>query len=171
MRHGITLTFANYAPSALTAASDYRIWLAPVNVESDDGRVIVDALGARRGRRPIYFSDNEAMHGDAILVGTFEGARRVESEGNVWMVTDDVRWRDTAEAAQARALVDSGEFRAVSIHMGKARFAEVCADDLGGYTEIGTDDIELIFDEEGGISTEAPCSDPLVGAFDAEIAP
>jgi len=160
-------------PSTIQAAADgYRIWLAPVNLPSDDGRVIVDSLGHRAGRLPLMFSDSEMGHGDAIHVGTFTNVHIVEVDGVQWAVSDDVEWDSDAEAVAARRMVDDGQFRGVSIHMGRGRFAEVCPNGSGGYTEVDAEDIDVIVDEETGIPLEfrAPCDEPLWGAFEATIA-
>lgn len=163
---------ATHPTSGIQAAGDgYRVWFAPIDTPSDDGRVIVGELGHRPGRRPIYFSDNEGMHDDAVLVATFENATTVDVDGVSWVVSDDVTWRDTDEAAQARSMVDSGEFRSVSMHLGKARFADVCPNESGGYAEVEPEDIDAIVDDDGMlIDFKYPCDQPLWGAFDAEIA-
>lgn len=164
--YATTLTFP--LESVLQAAGDgYRLMLAPVNVPSDDGRVIVNQLGARPGRLPLYFSDSEAGHDDAIHVGTFEDVTAEMIDGQVWMVSDNIVWDTDAEAVEARRMVDEGQARGVSIHMGKGDFGPVCPDGSGGFFRIEDDD--LSFDEETGAVT-LPCESPLMGAFDAEIA-
>lgn len=160
--------FATFTrPGAIQAAGDgYRIWLAPINTPSDDGRVIVDTLGHRAGRLPLMFSDTEQGHGDAIHVGTFTNVHIVEVDGVQWAVTDDVEWDNDQEAVDARRMVDEGQFQGVSIHMGRGRFAPVC-ESGGTFTEITEDDVTYN-DETGELSL--PCDDPLYGAFDSTIA-
>lgn len=167
--------FATFTrPGAIQAAGDgYRIWLAPINSPSDDGRVIVDTLGHRAGRLPLMFSDTEQGHGDAIHVGTFTNVQIVEADGVRWAVTDDVEWDNDPEAVDARRMVDEGQFRGVSIHMGRGRFAEVCPNGNGGYTEVDAEDLEVVVDDEHPdvvLDVRAPCDEPLWGAFDSTIA-
>lgn len=168
--------FATFSPSTvIQAAGDgYRIWLAPINLPSDDGRVIVDMLGAREGRLPLMFSDSEMGHRDAVHVGTFGAVQIItDTDGVRWAVTDDVEWDVDAEAVEARRMVDSGQLQGVSIHMSRARFADVCPDGDGGYTEVEPEDIVVIVDEDAPsipVAFESSCDEPLWGAFDAAIA-
>lgn len=163
-----TFTFDVYVdvsdPVITAAGTAYPVSLAPINVPSDDGRVIVETLGWREPPLPFMASDSEMGHGDAIHVGTLTDFATQTFDGVEW-VTATLEYDNDADATEFERLANDQGFRFVSIHMSKARWAPVVRNDDGTWTEVTADNVDQLVEERGaGI-----LDDVYDGYFDAEI--
>lgn len=153
------------ADGVLTAAGTrYPVKLAPVNVPSDDGRVIVDTLGWREPPLPFMASDSEMGHGDAIHVGTLTDFA-TETIDDVQWVTATLEYDNDDDAVEFERLANDQGFRFVSIHLSRARWAPVIRNDDGTWTELTPDNIDDMIDDRGVEIMD----DVYDGFFDAEI--
>lgn len=159
------------ATPVTAAGGAYTVLLAPVNVPSDDGRVIVDTLGWREPPLPFMASDSEMGHGDARHVGALSDFTEQDIEGDRW-VTATVTYDDDDDAAEYERLATDPDqaYNGVSIHMGRADFFPVVFRD-GTWQRISFDEIEeALEDAESEEEVEAFFQTIMMGAFDAEIA-
>lgn len=160
----VTFRATTGEPVITAAGTRYPVALAPINVPSDDGRVIVASLGWREPPLPFFASDSEMGHGDAIHVGTLTDFETVERDGDEWVMAA-LEYDDDADATEFERLANDQGFRFVSIHMGTARWAPVIQNDDGTWEELTRDNIDEMIDERG-----AEIMDNVYdGFFDAEI--
>ena len=175
MRYPATLPTVTFTVGQiLQAAGVFRVLLAPIDVASDDRRVIVGDLGWRDPPLPFMASDSEMGHGDAVHVGNLDNFRKESIDGVDWVVAD-LSYDSDETAREFERLAAEGKFNGVSIHMGKGDFWPVRQMD-GAWHKLTAEELDaLIGPVEVEIVTqetvpEDPWANIYDGCFGAEIA-
>jgi len=159
----------------------YLVRLAPEQVETGDGRIMLEgSLSWRDGRLPVTFSNNEQSHGDAVFVGNLDNIRFETTDDVKWVVAD-LDWDDQDEnesAREARRLVDEDRMRGVSVHLADMDAEYICREEdedgwcIDGLLEVSAaqiasvtilmipafEDAEIIVNDSDGVPVAASIS-------------
>ena len=163
-------TFTFRVEGVVLADASGTVLLAPINLPSDDGRVIVDTLGWREEPLPFMASDSEMGHGDATRVGNLTDFEEVEVDGHRWIRATVTFDSDAENGDYFATLAEEGSFNGVSIHMGKAEFYSVVLEEDGTFRKLSFEEMIEAIEDLDDDEIDAFFETIYLGAFEAEIA-
>lgn len=92
----------------------YKLFILPEGKATVDSRAFDPGSMTWRDLLPLLWTPDNTGHEGAVTVGAFTGVRREDRDGVSWLVSDEIVWDTSPDAAEARRMVDEGILRSVS---------------------------------------------------------